>query len=196
VSAPRIGVLALQGAFREHVALLRELGAEAYEVRTPAELQGSDALVLPGGESTAIGMLLDSSGLSDPLAAFDGPMLGTCAGMIVLAREAVDGRSDQRLLGRIDIAVRRNGWGRQVRSFEAPLDLAGDPQPFPGVFIRAPRIERLGEGVEVVARLGDEPVAVSAGRIMVAAFHPELAGDARLHDRFLRLVREDAQIAA
>ena len=196
MSGPRIGVLALQGAFREHVALLRGLGADAGEVRTPAELAASDALVLPGGESTTIGMLLDSSGLLAPLERFSGPIFGTCAGMIVLAREAVDGRPDQRSLGLIDITVRRNGFGRQVRSFEAPIALDGDPRPYPGVFIRAPRIERMGDGVEVVACLGDEPVAARSGRIMVAAFHPELTGDARLHDRFLRLVREGARLAA
>ena len=188
----RVGVLALQGAFREHVAMLRRLGADAREVRTPAELDASDALVLPGGESTTVGKLLDSSGLREPVAGFPGAILGTCAGMIVLAREASDGLPGQLLLGRIDLAVRRNGYGRQARSFEAPLELAGEDTPFPGVFIRAPRIESLGEGVEVVATLDGEPVAARQGPIMVTAFHPELTGDARLHRRFLDLAREAA----
>jgi 5'-phosphate synthase pdxT subunit len=189
---PRVGVLALQGAFREHVTALRALGADGYEVRTPAELAGADGLVLPGGESTTIGKLLASSGLGEELARFDGPILGTCAGMIVLAREAADGLSDQPLLGLIDLAVRRNGYGRQVRSFEAPLELAGSEDPFPGVFIRAPRILHAGEGVEILARLDGEPVAAAQGRIMVAAFHPELTGDRRLHERFLARLREHA----
>ena len=190
--APRVGVLALQGAFREHVATLRALGADAYEVRTPAELAGADGLVLPGGESTAIGKLLASSGLDEALTRFDGHMLGTCAGMIALARVIADGLAGQRGLGLIDLTVRRNGYGRQVRSFEAPLELAGSDRPFPGVFIRAPRIERAGDGVEVLATLDGEPVAAAQGRIMVAAFHPELTGDRRLHERFLARVREDA----
>jgi 5'-phosphate synthase pdxT subunit len=192
---PTVGVLALQGAFREHVARRRALGADAREVRTPEQLEACDALVLPGGESTTIGKLLASSRLDEPLAAFDGPIFGTCAGMIVLSAEASDGLPGQRLLGRIDLAVRRNGYGRQVRSFEAPLELPGDERPFPGVFIRAPRIERVGEGVEVLARLGGEPVAAASGRIMVAAFHPELTDDGRLHERFLALVRDRAGVA-
>jgi 5'-phosphate synthase pdxT subunit len=137
-----------------------------------------------------VGKLLDSSGLREPVAEFPGAILGTCAGMIVLAREASDGLPGQLLLGRIDLAVRRNGYGRQARSFEAPLDLPGEDTPFPGVFIRAPRIESLGEGVEVVATLDGEPVAARQGPIMVTAFHPELTGDARLHRRFLDLARE------
>jgi 5'-phosphate synthase pdxT subunit len=192
---PRVGVLALQGAFREHVTLLTSLGVEAFELRTPAELDRADALVLPGGESTTIGKLLRSSGLREPLAAFGGPILGTCAGMIVLAREASDGLDGQELLGLIDLEVQRNGYGRQVRSFEAELALAGDERPFCGVFIRAPRIERLGDGVAVVARLGDEPVAAAQGRIMVTAFHPELTGDARIHERFLALAGAGARAA-
>jgi 5'-phosphate synthase pdxT subunit len=188
----RVGVLALQGAFREHVAMLRRLGVDAREVRTPEELAARDALVLPGGESTTVGKLLDSSGLREPVARFPGAILGTCAGMIVLAREATDGLPGQPLLGRIDLIVRRNGYGRQARSFEAALDLPGEDAPFPGVFIRAPRVERMGEGVEVVAALDGEPVAARQGPIMVTAFHPELTGDARLHRRFLDLAREAA----
>ena len=189
-AAPTVGVLALQGAFREHVQLLRRLGADAREVRTPAELEACDALVFPGGESTTIGKLAESSGLAAPLARFQGPIFGTCAGMIVLSREATDGLPGQPLLGRIDLTVRRNGYGRQVRSFEAPLRLEGDDRPFPGVFIRAPRIERVGEGVEVLAWHGAEPVAAAQGSIMVAAFHPELTGDGRLHEHFLARIGE------
>lgn len=187
--APAVGVLALQGAFREHVRALRSLGADAREVRTPGELAGCDALVLPGGESTTIGKLLASAGLDEALQAFDGPILGTCAGMIVLAAEAVDGLPGQLLLGRCRIAVRRNGYGRQVHSFEAPLALAEGGRPFPGVFIRAPRIERVGEGVEVIARLAGEAVAVAQGDVLVTAFHPELTDDPRVHRRFLERVR-------
>jgi 5'-phosphate synthase pdxT subunit len=186
----RIGVLALQGAFREHVAVLRRLGVDAREVRVPTELAACDALVLPGGESTTVGKLLDSSGLREPVASFTGAVLGTCAGMIVLAEEASDGLPGQLLLGRIDLSVRRNGYGRQTRSFEALLELPGEDARFPGVFIRAPRIDRVGEGVEVVATLDGEPVAARQGPIMVTAFHPELTGDARLHRRFLDLARE------
>ena len=189
-------MLALQGAFREHVAALRALGADAHEVRTPAELEGADGLVLPGGESTTIGKLAESSGLAGPLARFEGPIFGTCAGMIVLSREASDALPGQPLLGLIDLGVRRNGYGRQVRSFEAPLRLAGDDEPFPGVFIRAPRIERVGPGVDVLAWHGEEPVAAAQGRIMVSAFHPELTGDERLHQRFLALVRNAGASAA
>ena len=180
MSPVRIGVLALQGAFREHVQALRRLGAEATEVRTPAELAEVDALVIPGGESTTIDKLLDWSGLRESLVArlaAGMPAFGTCAGMIVLGGPPEDGTSDQRTLGRIDITTRRNGYGRQVASFEADVRLAGDEAPMHGVFIRAPRITRLGPGVEVVASYGDEPVAVAAGPILVASFHPELAGD-------------------
>jgi 5'-phosphate synthase pdxT subunit len=194
-AAPTIGVLALQGAFREHVTALRKLGADAREVRTPLELAACEGLVLPGGESTTIGKLLASSGLDEALDGFAGPIFGTCAGMIVLAAETSDGLDGQRLLGLIDIGVRRNGYGRQVRSFEASVTLAGDDRPMPGIFIRAPRIERIGDGVDVLARLGAEPVAAAQGRIMVAAFHPELTDDGRLHERFLSLVRDCAGVA-
>lgn len=195
----RIGVLALQGAFREHVATFRRLGADAVEVRTPADLTGLDAVVLPGGESTVIDRLLDSSGLREPLvAALAGglPAFGTCAGLIVLSAAAEDGRPDQRPLGLIDVTARRNGYGRQVHSFEAPVQLDADGDPMPGVFIRAPRIVRVGEGVEVVGTLDGEPVAAAAGGIMVASFHPELTGDDRLHRRFLDRVRVVRAVAA
>jgi pyridoxal 5'-phosphate synthase pdxT subunit len=196
--ATRIGVLALQGAFREHGLALRRLGAEPVEVRTPADLETVEALVIPGGESTTIDKLLDWSRLREPLVArlaAGMPAFGTCAGLIVLAAEAEDATPDQRLLGMIDLTARRNGYGRQVRSFEAPLALAGETEPMHGVFIRAPRIVRLGEGVEVVATLDGEPVAAASGAIMVCAFHPELAGDDRLHRRFLASVAAAARAA-
>jgi 5'-phosphate synthase pdxT subunit len=189
VSDPRIGVLALQGAFREHVTLLRALGAEAVEVRTPDELERCAGLVLPGGESTTIGKLLVSSGLDTALQEYQGPLLGTCAGMILLAREASDGLPGQLLLGVIDIVVRRNGYGRQLHSFEADIDLEGDAEPLHGVFIRAPRIERVGADAHVFAHLDGEPVAVEQGRAIATSFHPELAGETRVHERFLERVR-------
>ena len=195
----RIGVLALQGAFREHVATFRRLGAEVVEVRTPADLTGLDAVVLPGGESTVIDRLLDSSGLREPLVAalVDGlPAFGTCAGLIVLSAAAEDGRPDQRPLGLIDVTARRNGYGRQVHSFEAPVQLDDDGDPMPGIFIRAPRIVRVGEGVEGLGTLDVEPVAAAAGGIMVASFHPQLTGDDRLHRRFLDRVRVVRAVAA
>jgi 5'-phosphate synthase pdxT subunit len=190
----RIGVLALQGNFREHAAALRRLGAEAVEVRLPEQLADIDGLVIPGGESTAIGRLVRLYGLEEAIRSFARPVFGTCAGMIVLAREAVDGVPDQLLLGEIGISVRRNGYGRQVRSFEADVDLAGDDKPLRGVFIRAPRVVEAGPMVETLAELDGEPVLLREGRILVAAFHPELTEDLRVHDRFLGLVREEAGV--
>jgi pyridoxal 5'-phosphate synthase pdxT subunit len=190
----KVGVLALQGAFREHREVLDALGVEAVEVRTSAQLGALDALILPGGESTTVSQLLDSSGVREPLAELltDGfPVLGTCAGMILLARDVVDGRPDQRSFGAIDVAVRRNAYGRQRDSFEAPLDLSGltvdglAGGPFPGVFIRAPRIESVGERVEVLAAHEDVPVLARQGAVVVTSFHPELSGDLRLHEWFL-----------
>ena len=192
MSEPRIGVLALQGAFREHVLLLRGLGADAVEVRTPDELERCAGLVLPGGESTTIGKLLASSGLDEALRDFEGPLLGTCAGMILLAREAGGGLPGQLLLGLIDIAVQRNGHGRQLHSFEADVELDGDDRPLRGVFIRAPRIESVGDAVRVFAHLGGEPVAVEQGRALATSFHPELAGETRIHERFLERVASAA----
>ncbi len=186
----KVGVLALQGAFREHREVLDALGVEVVEVRTPAELGALDALILPGGESTTMSKLLDSSGVRAPLAELltDGlPVFGTCAGMILLAREVVDGRPDQESFGAIDVAVRRNAYGRQRDSFEADLavdGLAGGL--FPGVFIRAPRIESVGEPVEVLASHEDVPVLARQGAVVVTSFHPELSGDLRLHEWFLR----------
>lgn len=189
---PKVGVLALQGAFAEHAAALEALGAHAVLVRTPDELAGLDAVVLPGGESTTMSMLLDSSGLREPIAdrLADGlPVFGTCAGLILLAREVADGRPDQRGFEVLDVAVVRNGYGRQRDSFEARLDVpAIGPQPFPGVFIRAPRVTATGDGVEVLARVDGAAVLVRQGPILAAAFHPELAGDLRLHHLFLERV--------
>jgi pyridoxal 5'-phosphate synthase pdxT subunit len=185
----KVGVLALQGAFREHREVLDALGVETVEVRTPAQLGALDALILPGGESTTMSQLLDSSGVRAPLAErlADGfPVLGTCAGMILLARQVVDGRPDQQSFGVIDVAVRRNAYGRQRDSFEADLAVDGLlGGPFPGVFIRAPRIESVGERVEVLASHEDVPVLARQGAVVVASFHPELSGDLRLHEWFL-----------
>jgi 5'-phosphate synthase pdxT subunit len=186
----KAGILALQGAFREHREVLDALGVEAVEVRTPAQLGALDALILPGGESTTMSKLLDSSGVRAPLAGMlaDGfPVLGTCAGMILLARDVVDGCPDQESFGAVDVTVRRNAYGRQRDSFEAGLvvdGLAGGP--FPGVFIRAPRIESVGGDVEVLARHDDVPVLARQGAVVVASFHPELSDDLRLHEWFLQ----------
>jgi 5'-phosphate synthase pdxT subunit len=185
----KVGVLALQGDVREHVQALAELGADAVEVRLPEELDAVDALVLPGGESTAIAKLLDSSALFEPIAKrleSGMPAFGTCAGMILLARDVLDGRADQRSFDAIDLTVRRNGFGRQVDSFEADLDVEGlRGGAFPAVFIRAPYVERTGPGVEVLACFERHPVLCRAGAVVVASFHPELAGDLRLHQLFM-----------
>ena len=184
-----MGVLALQGATRPHAEVLAGLGAEPVEVRTAADLAGVDAIVLPGGESTTVSFLLDSSGLRAPLAerlAEGMPALGTCAGMILLATEVLDGRPDQASLGAIDVTVRRNAFGRQRDSFEADLAIGGlDGGPFHAVFIRAPFVERVGEGVEVLATVAGHPVLCRAGGVLVSSFHPELGDDPRLHRLFL-----------
>jgi 5'-phosphate synthase pdxT subunit len=163
----------------------------AVEVRQPADLEGVDGLIIPGGESTTMDKLLDWTGLRAPLQARldDGmPAFGTCAGLIVLATSAVDGIPEQRPLAAIDIVAQRNGFGRQVHSFEAPVHLVGEDEDMPGVFIRAPRIVETGDDVEVIATMGEEPVAAASGTIMVATFHPELTGDDRLHRRFCERV--------
>ncbi len=189
--APLIGVLALQGAFRDHVRAFEACGARTRLVRLPADLEGLDGLVIPGGESTTMTMLMERMGLLAAVSrAVRGglPTLGTCAGMIVLAGHISDGRAGQVVLGALDIGVRRNGYGRQVDSFEADLDVHGlDGGPFRGVFIRAPVVEDVGEA-EVLAEHAGHPVAVRQGRVMALAFHPELSGDLRLHREFLRLV--------
>jgi 5'-phosphate synthase pdxT subunit len=186
----KVGVLALQGAFARHADALVALGADATLVRTPDQLTRVDALVMPGGESTTMSMLLESSSLFEPLAErlADGmPALGTCAGMILLGAEVLDGRPDQRCFAAIDISVRRNAFGRQVDSFEADLPLVDDPGvPFHAVFIRAPVVERAGADVEVLATVEDRPVLCRQGAVTVAAFHPELSDDLRIHHRFLK----------
>jgi pyridoxal 5'-phosphate synthase pdxT subunit len=191
-TGPKIGVVALQGAFAEHIATLQMLGAHAVEVRAPADLSGVDGLVLPGGESTTMSMLLASSGLEGAIAERLGEgmaVLGTCAGLILLARDVGDGRPDQRSFAVLDVRVLRNGYGRQRDSFETGIDISVlGPDPFPGVFIRAPRITRAGDGVEVLASVGDDPVLVRQDNVLAAVFHPELAGDPRLHDLFLERV--------
>jgi 5'-phosphate synthase pdxT subunit len=188
----KVGVLALQGAFREHREVLDALGVEAVEVRNASELGALDALILPGGESTTMSKLLDTSEVREPLGALlsDGfPVLGTCAGMILLAREVLDGRPDQHSFGAIDCSVRRNGYGRQRDSFEAALDVHGlAGGPFPGVFIRAPRVESVGPGVEVLASHDDVPVLMRSGSAWVSSFHPELSGDLRIHQLFVNEV--------
>jgi pyridoxal 5'-phosphate synthase pdxT subunit len=183
----RIGVLALQGAFREHAAALRKLGADVVEVRLPAELDGLDGLVIPGGESTTILRLADLYGLDDAIRSYAGAVFGTCAGMIVLDREHLD---------LADLVVDRNAFGRQVRSFEADVELAADEIPLRGVFIRAPRIRALGDGVEVIGTLEGEPVLVRDGRFLLASFHPELTDDLRVHERFMTMVEEASSVRA
>ena len=183
----RIGVLALQGAFREHAAALRKLGAEVVEVRLPHELEGLDGLVIPGGESTTMMRLAELYGLDDAIRGYRGAIFGTCAGMIVLDREHWDVA---------DLDVDRNAFGRQVRSFEADVALADDEIPLRGVFIRAPRIRDAGADIEVLGELDGEPVLVRDGRLLLASFHPELTEDLRVHELFLQLVEEASRVRA
>ena len=180
-------MLALQGNFREHVAMLRRLGADAVEVRKPQELEGLDGLVVPGGESTTFMRLMRLYGLDGAVRAFAGPVFGTCAGMIVL---------DRNHLGLADLEVERNAYGRQVASFEADLALAGEEEPLRGVFIRAPRVSEAGPDVEVLAEHDGAPVLLRDGRLLVAAFHPELTEDTRVHELFLDEVREAMSVRA
>ncbi len=183
--------MALQGAFAEHVRALEAVGARTRLVRLKEDLAGLDGLVIPGGESTTMTMLMQRMGLYDAVRdAVNGglPALGTCAGMIILADRISDGIEGQRGFGTLDIAVRRNGYGRQLESFESPLQLDGDPEAFPGVFIRAPVVLDAGT-TEVIVQHEGRPVGVRKGRTMALAFHPELSGDLRLHRRFLELVR-------
>lgn len=195
VRPPRIGVLAVQGAVREHVAAIRDVGAEPVEVRLPRDLVDLDALILPGGESTAMRRLIDAYGLREPIASLargGAPLLGTCAGMILLAERIDEG--DEPLFGLMDIAVRRNGYGRQLDSFETDLDAPslGD-EPLHGVFIRAPMVTSVGPRVEVLARDPDgTPVAVRQGRVLATAFHPELTGDRRIHRLLASLIAAGA----
>ncbi len=183
----RIGVLAVQGDFREHAAVLRSLGADVVEVRKPEHLEGLDGLVVPGGESTAIMRLMRLYGLDEALRRFERPVFGTCAGMIVLS---------QSHLGLMDVAVRRNAFGRQVASFEADLQVDGEERPVRAIFIRAPWIEQVGPGVEVLAEVDGHPVLAREGRFLAASFHPELTDDTRVHERFLELVREETHVRA
>ena len=182
----KIGVLAVQGNFREHGAMLRRLGTDVVEVRRPEELEGLDGLVVPGGESTTFMRLMKLYGLDEAIRAFEAPILGTCAGMIVLDRDH---------LGLVDVEVDRNAYGRQVASFEADLSLAGETSPLRGVFIRAPRVRVTGD-VEILAEHEGEPVLVRDGRVLVASFHPELTEDTRVHQMFLNAVREAMSVRA
>jgi len=196
---PRVGVLALQGAVREHLAAIRDVGAEAVEVRLPRDLVGLDALILPGGESTTMRKLIDAYGLREPilsLARSGAPLLGTCAGMILLADRFADG--EETVFALLDLEVRRNGYGRQLDSFEADLDvpvLGGEP--LHAVFIRAPLVSRVGPKVEVLARDADgAPVAVRQGRVLATAFHPELTGDRRLHRLLVEMIERSSRSPA
>lgn len=196
---PRVGVLALQGAVREHVQAIRDVGAEPVEVRLPRDLVDLDALILPGGESTTMRRLIDEYNLREPIAAMaraGAPMLGTCAGMILLAGDIDgDGDGDEPVFGLLDLDVRRNGYGRQLDSFEADLAVpALGTEPLHGVFIRAPLVSRVGPDAEVLARDPDgNPVAVRQGRVLATAFHPELTDDRRLHRLLVEMVREEAR---
>ncbi len=190
----KVGVLALQGASARHVTMLARLDVQPVAVRSQADLDTVDALVLPGGESTTISMLLESAGLFEAISArlAEGmPALGTCAGMILLGHEILDGRPDQRCFDVVDIRVRRNAFGRQVDSFEADLAVAGiEDGPVHAVFIRAPVVEAVGEGVEILATVEGRPVLCRQGPVVVAAFHPELGDDPRLHELFLQEVMQ------
>ena len=187
----RVGVLALQGDFQAHAAMLRAIGAEVSEVRVPSGLLDIDALVLPGGESTTMALGIEREGLAGPLRDFSAsgrPVFGTCAGMIILGREH---------LGVLDADVRRNAFGRQVDSFETDIEVSGLGAPFPAVFIRAPWVESVGDDVEVLARVttpggADTIVAVRQGPLIASSFHPELTGDSRFHEMFVRIVRQYA----
>jgi 5'-phosphate synthase pdxT subunit len=188
----KIGVLALQGAFIEHIKMLRQLGVEAVEVRLPDDLEGLDGLIIPGGESTTIGKLAVEYGLIEPLRSFAqaNPTWGTCAGMIFLAKDL--GKDKQPILGLMDIHVDRNAFGRQIDSFETELPIKGlsDDAPFPTVFIRAPVVTAVDEGVDVLGKLKDgRVVAVQQGHLLATAFHPELTDDLRFHQYFLKLIQ-------
>jgi 5'-phosphate synthase pdxT subunit len=184
----KAGVLALQGDFREHSAVLSDAGATPVEVRTPEDFAGVDCLIIPGGESTTISKLAHIAGLVEPIcerARAGMPVFGTCAGMIVMANHIEDGEP---LFELLDVTVQRNAYGRQVDSFEASIDVAGIDDPVRAVFIRAPRIEQSGPGVTVLAEYDGHPVVVEEGNLLAAAFHPELIGETRLHEYFLRKV--------
>ena len=194
--SPVIGVLALQGDVREHVAAVAACGLRAVPVRRPSELDAVDALVIPGGESTTMSRLLETFDLLDPLRGritAGMPAYGSCAGMILLASEILDGRPDQKQLGGLDVVVRRNAFGRQVDSFEADLDVVGFRDPFHALFIRAPWVEKVGDGVDVLASSREgHPVVVAQGPLVAVAFHPEISGDNRLHGLFVERVRQNS----
>ena len=195
----RIGVLDLQGDVREHVAALADLGAGCRLVKRPADLVGVDGLILPGGESTTLSMLLESTGLFDAIAERLGsalPILGTCAGLVLVAHEILDGRPDQRTFSVLDAVVRRNGYGRQVRSFESQVSLAfgAVERPLPAVFIRAPLVVSVAEEVEVLGTLEDVPVLVRQGPVLASVFHPELTPDRRVHRVFVEMCRKGAGV--
>lgn len=188
----RVGVLALQGAFAKHISMIQQCDPTALvsEVRTPAQLGNVDALVIPGGESSTMSKLLDLNQLRHPIAGRIGdgmPVFGTCAGMILVAQEVLDGRSDQASFGALEISVRRNGYGRQLDSFETDLDVSGFDSPYRAVFIRAPKVESAGPSVEVLAAVDDRPVLVRSGSVLACSFHPELTDDLRLHQLFLAM---------
>ena len=190
-TAVRVGVLALQGDFREHLRALERVGADSVAVKTADQVESVDGLIIPGGESTTIGKLADRFGLLDPLRRRidDGlPVFGTCAGLIFLAAAVTEG--SQPLIGALDVVVQRNAFGRQNDSFEADLDVAGLDEPFHAVFIRAPWVEKAGAGVDVLARIDDHPVMVRQGNILAGSFHPELTDDDRIHEMFVDLVKE------
>ena len=200
-SAPIIGVLAIQGAVREHIALLEAVGAQAMAIRHASDIEKVSGIVLPGGESTTISKLAVIDGLMEPLrktASSGVPIYGSCAGMILLADRILDGRPDQETIGGIDMTVRRNAFGRQVDSFEGGIDLEGiEGGPFPGIFIRAPWVEEIGSGVEVLGRVGSgmaegRIVAVRDRNLIATSFHPELTGDTRVHQYFVEMVRQTA----
>ena len=186
----KVGVLALQGAFKLHAEALERLGVEALEVRSVEDFNSAEALIIPGGESTTMSFLLESSGIFESLqerSIAGMPILGTCAGMILLSSKIADGRSDQKPLNLIDIEVRRNGYGRQINSFESDLFIEGFESSFRGVFIRAPLVENVSEKVEVIAELNGRPVMCRQDSTIVTSFHPELADDDRIHAEFLEM---------
>jgi pyridoxal 5'-phosphate synthase pdxT subunit len=204
-----VGILALQGDFQEHFRAISEIGARPKLIRKPEDLPGVSGLVLPGGESTTLGMLLDSSELREPigkLLASGLPVFGTCAGMILLARSLSDGRPDQQTFGTLDIDVRRNGFGRQRQSFECDLEVTGLDEKLHAVFIRAPMVERVGPAVVVLSEIATgspdhlipsesatTPVLVRQDQVLAAAFHPELTADRRLHRIFLEMIEKEGR---
>lgn len=187
----KLGVLGLQGDVREHVSALEAAGATAVVVKQPQDVEAVDGLIVPGGESTTIGKLLDRFGLLTPIterARAGMPLYGTCAGLILMARDVVGDEDAPHRLGVLDVAVRRNAYGRQVDSFESDLEIAGFDQPYRAVFIRAPVVEGVGEGVEVLAERHDAPVLVRQGHLLASSFHPEMTGDTRIHEMFVSMI--------